>query len=222
LLNAQAAYRGFIERTGQQIENTVSRGVSERSFRGTFNNEADNESIIYAHDRAGNKYIVTNGKIETDANGNITNDDMVLVRNADNGQVVRTSIRANELTIDSRTPKEEWRDTFRTEVQELWSKKLVEEGVAKDPEAEAEQTTGQPTEVQPQTEQPKEETKAEPKQPEAEQPKQGEIKTEETAEQPQTEVVENERNGNEEPTEGVSSEPQTEESYADRLMADAT
>ncbi len=191
-------------------------------FRGTFNNEADNESIIYAHDRAGNKYIVTNGKIETDANGNITNDDMVLVRNADNGQVVRTSIRANELTIDSRTPKEEWRNTFRTEVQELWSKKLVEEGVAKDPDAEAEQTTEQPTEVQPQTEQPKEETKAEPKQPEAEQPKQGEIKTEETAEQPQTEAVENERNGNEEPTEGISSEPQAEESYADRLMADAT
>ena len=115
LCNAKAEKDGFIDRTGQRIEEQVNQRVQQVTFVGQLNGE-ESPIILQVQDQTGAPMYIVSGNISVDEQGTLTSDGLVILRDEQGNFIQRPD--TNGLVIVSTQNADEYKNQLLTQTQE--------------------------------------------------------------------------------------------------------
>lgn len=115
LCNAKAEKEGYINRTGQKIEEQVAQQVKQNTFAGTFNGEGT-PIILQVQDENGTPLYVVGGNISADEQGVLSSDSLVVLRDEQGNFIQRQDM--NGLTLAGTYSVEDYTNSLLTQTQE--------------------------------------------------------------------------------------------------------
>lgn len=139
LCNAKAEKEGYINRTGQKIEEQVAQQVKQNTFAGTFNGEGT-PIILQVQDENGTPLYVVGGNISADEQGVLSSDGLVVLRDEQGNFIQRPNMQG--LTLAGTYSVEDYTNFLLTQTQEAVTAQI-----------QSTESQEQPTEEQPVEEQ---------------------------------------------------------------------